>query len=70
VGADPFDKKAAAAGLPPVNSVDLWPMISGQNLTSAYQRRYQWARLCCGAALCWCCDFASLACDLQCCCRL
>lgn len=37
VGADPFDKKAAAAGLPPVNSVDLWPMISGQNLTSPRQ---------------------------------
>ena len=33
-GADPTDSAAAAAGLPPVDSVDLWPMLSGANTTS------------------------------------
>ena len=28
------DERAAAAGLPPVDSLDLWPMISGANATS------------------------------------
>jgi arylsulfatase B len=29
-GADPTDHRAAAAGLPPIDSIDLWPYISGQ----------------------------------------
>jgi len=29
-GVDPTDKKAAAAGLPPHDSYNLWPLISGQ----------------------------------------
>ena len=33
-GVDPTDKTAAAAGLPPVDSLDVWPLISGANLTS------------------------------------
>jgi arylsulfatase B len=33
-GLDPFDKKAAAAGLPPVDSLDVWPVISGANSSS------------------------------------
>ncbi len=33
-GVDPTDHWAAASGLPPVDSVDVWPMLSGQNLTS------------------------------------
>ena len=33
-GVDPTDTKAAAAGLPPIDSLDMWPMISGANLTS------------------------------------
>jgi len=33
-GVDPVDQAAAAAGLPPVESVDLWPLISGLNKTS------------------------------------
>jgi arylsulfatase B len=33
-GADPFDERAAAAGLPPVEGYDLWPLLSGTNLTS------------------------------------
>ena len=33
-GADPTDGAAAAAGLPPIDSVDLWPMLSGANTTS------------------------------------
>jgi arylsulfatase B len=28
-GVDPTDKSAAAAGLPPIDSVDLWPLLSG-----------------------------------------
>jgi len=31
---DPTDTKAAAAKLPPVDSLDMWPLISGQNSTS------------------------------------
>ena len=31
---DPTDKKAAAANLPPVDSMDMWPLISGKNSTS------------------------------------
>jgi len=30
-GVDPWDKRAAAAGLPPVDSRDLWPMFLGTN---------------------------------------
>ena len=33
-GVDPTDQRAAAASLPPVDSLDMWPMLSGQNLTS------------------------------------
>ena len=33
-GVDPTDAKAAAAGLPPVDSVDVWPLISQLNRTS------------------------------------
>jgi len=32
-GADPTDWKAAAAGLPPHDSLNMWPLISGQNAT-------------------------------------
>jgi arylsulfatase I/J len=28
-GVDPYDARAAAAGLPPVDSLDMWPMLSG-----------------------------------------
>ena len=31
---DPTDHKAAAAGLPPIDSIDMWPMLSGANSTS------------------------------------
>ena len=33
-GADPRDAAAAAAGLPPVDGVDMWPLLSGANATS------------------------------------
>jgi arylsulfatase A-like enzyme len=33
-GVDPTDPVAAAAGLPPVDSVNVWPMLSGANATS------------------------------------
>ena len=33
-GVDPTDARAAAAGLPPVDGLNMWPMISGANLTS------------------------------------
>jgi arylsulfatase B len=33
-GVDPTDHTAAAAGLPPIDSLNMWPLISGQNLTS------------------------------------
>jgi len=35
-GVDKTDTRAAAAGLPPVDSVDLWPMLSGTNTTSPH----------------------------------
>lgn len=31
---DPADAGAAAAGLPPIDSLDVWPLVSGTNLTS------------------------------------
>ena len=36
LGVDPTDTKAAKAtrSLPPISSLNMWPMISGQNLTS------------------------------------
>jgi arylsulfatase I/J len=34
VGVDPFDPVAAASGLPPVDGLNVWPLISGQNATS------------------------------------
>ena len=33
-GVDPTDAAAAAAGLPPVDGLDMWPLISGANATS------------------------------------
>ena len=33
-GEDPTDHKAAAARLPPIDSFNLWPLLSGQNKTS------------------------------------
>lgn len=33
-GVDPTDQKAATANLPPVDSMDVWPLISGQNSIS------------------------------------
>ena len=33
-GVDPTDQKAAKANLPPIDSMNMWPMISGQNSTS------------------------------------
>ena len=33
-GVDPTDSKAASANLPPIDSMDMWPLISGQNSTS------------------------------------
>ena len=33
-GADPTDHTAAAAGLPPVDSIDMWPLLSGANVTA------------------------------------
>lgn len=33
-GVDPTDHTAAASGLPPVDSLDLWPTLSGANATS------------------------------------
>mmetsp|Transcript_1282 Transcript_1282/g.3170 ORF Transcript_1282/g.3170 Transcript_1282/m.3170 type:complete len:578 (-) Transcript_1282:251-1984(-) len=33
-GVSPTDHWAAASGLPPIDSLDMWPMLSGQNLTS------------------------------------
>jgi len=33
-GVDPEDKKAAAANLPPIDSLNLWPYISGETNTS------------------------------------
>lgn len=33
-GVDPTDKRAAKATLPPIDSLNMWPLISGQNDTS------------------------------------
>jgi len=33
-GVDPTDDWAAASGLPPIDSLDVWPMLTGANLTS------------------------------------
>lgn len=33
-GVDPFDARGAAAGLPPVDGLDMWPLLSGANSTS------------------------------------
>eukprot|EP01113_Clastostelium_recurvatum_P050536 TRINITY_DN9591_c0_g1_i4.p1 TRINITY_DN9591_c0_g1~~TRINITY_DN9591_c0_g1_i4.p1 ORF type:complete len:555 (-),score=67.90 TRINITY_DN9591_c0_g1_i4:16-1527(-) len=33
-GVNPFDDVAKKAGLPPVDGVDLWPLLSGQNKTN------------------------------------
>eukprot|EP01084_Bolivina_argentea_P036017 66669_1 len=34
IGFDPMDKKAKRAGLPPIDSINMWPLLSGENLTS------------------------------------
>ena len=34
IGVDPTDAVAAAAGLPPIDSLNVWPLISGANETS------------------------------------
>jgi arylsulfatase A-like enzyme len=36
-GVNPFDKSAAASGLPPVDSVNVWPLLSGNTGTSPRQ---------------------------------
>ena len=33
-GVDPTDERAAKANLPPIDSMNMWPLISGQNSTS------------------------------------
>ena len=33
-GVDPTDRWAAASGLPPIDSLDMWPLLSGRNATS------------------------------------
>ena len=33
-GVDPTDERAAEAKLPPIDSMNMWPLISGQNVTS------------------------------------
>lgn len=33
-GIDPKDERAAKANLPPVDSLNMWPLVSGQNMTS------------------------------------
>ena len=33
-GVDPTDEKAKEANLPPIDSLNVWPLISGQNVTS------------------------------------
>ena len=33
-GVDPTDERAAKANLPPIDSLNMWPLISGQNATS------------------------------------
>ena len=34
IGYDPTDQKAMKAGLPPIDSLNMWPLINGENLTS------------------------------------
>ena len=36
VGVDPYDYWAEASGLPPVDGLDVWPMIMGTNTTSPH----------------------------------
>ncbi len=38
-GVDPTDEKAAAAGLPPIDGLNVWPVLSGANISSG--RRLQ-----------------------------
>ena len=35
-GVDPTDTQAAKANLPPIDSLNMWPLISGQNSTSPH----------------------------------
>ena len=35
-GVDPTDTQAATANLPPIDSLNMWPLISGQNVTSPH----------------------------------
>eukprot|EP01045_Picozoa_sp_COSAG04_P034405 COSAG04_NODE_7513_length_1116_cov_0.823009_2_plen_61_part_01 len=36
-GADPTDHKAAALWLPPIDSYDVWPLVTGETKTSPRQ---------------------------------
>ena len=37
-GVDPTDEAAAKANLPPIDSIDMWPLLSGQNTSSSTRR--------------------------------
>lgn len=37
-GVDPTDEAAAKANLPPIDSIDMWPLLSGQNTSSSTHR--------------------------------
>lgn len=39
-GADPWDSRAHAAGLPPVDSIDQWGYLSGKSVTPARTQMY------------------------------
>lgn len=39
-GVDPTDHRAAAANLPPIDSLNLWPYLSGENDTSPHAEVY------------------------------
>lgn len=39
-GVDPHDDRAAAAGLPPVNGLDVWPVLSGANASSGRRMQF------------------------------
>ena len=39
-GISPKDAAGEAAGIPPIDSLDVWPMVSGANLTSPRQELF------------------------------
>ncbi len=39
-GVDPTDESAAKAKLPPIDSLNMWPLISGENLTSPRYKQF------------------------------